>query len=406
MSAFARISFAFLLCVALLSSAVGVALADPPEPSTPAVPPRQPADVVDLGDDLSSAASDELSILPLKAVLIVGPIDGDNGPWTTLEKANMDRAAAELETNGVSVHKFYAPENDWEQIKAVADAAQFLMYRGHGVFMTGTSPIAVGGFSLSSGFKLSSTIRSDLKLSPGAIVMLYGCFTAGSSSDDYFDIGITEARRRVAQYSDPFFDIGAAGYYANWHGSAFQAFVTSLFQRQTLGEAYESFFDYSASTVNRGTHPDHPSDVMWLDKDLIQGYWQYDNAFAGQADKTLEDLFGCMTVTPAAQTHLATPSDPVHHYLVTVRGPAGTSFDWTAELPSEVTWASISPDNGANGDSIAVSVAAGGMPVGVYETDIHIVAEDPKIVEGDQAASLRLVVTDSIHNVFLPQVVR
>ena len=37
----------------------------------------------------------------------------------------------------------------------------------------------------------------------------------------------------VAQYSDPFFDIGGAGYYANWFGNAFERFLTYLFEGQT-----------------------------------------------------------------------------------------------------------------------------------------------------------------------------
>ena len=174
----------------------------------------------------------------------------------------MDLAATELQANGVTVHKFYAPNNDWNQIKAAAAGAHFLMYRGHGVYYPGTSPWTVGGFALSGGIKSSGDIRNDLALAQDAIVMLYGCFTAGSSSLDGGDIGITEARRRVAQYSDPFFDIGAAGYYANWFGDAFQMYLCYLFQGQTLGQAYESYFDFNSNTVDRGMHPDHPDKVL------------------------------------------------------------------------------------------------------------------------------------------------
>jgi len=46
--------------------------------------------------DLGAASPAALSLPPLKAVLIVGPIDGDYGSWTTQEKGNMDLAAAEL----------------------------------------------------------------------------------------------------------------------------------------------------------------------------------------------------------------------------------------------------------------------------------------------------------------------
>ena len=236
------------------------------------------------------------SLPPLKAVLLVGPIDGDYGSWTEEEKVNMDLAAEELSANGVEVHKFYAPDSDWEQIKAAADGAHFLMYRGHGIYWSGFPSPTVGGFCLTDNFVSSNTIRQDLHLAPNALVMLYGCFAAGhsSASEDAYDIGITEASRRVAQYSDPFFDIGAAGYYSDWFGDAFAVYTRFLFEGQTLGEAYESYFDFNASTVHRTTHPDHPEMAMWLDKDYWSGYWQYNNAFVGLPDRTLVDLFGTL----------------------------------------------------------------------------------------------------------------
>jgi len=127
----------------------------------------------------------------------------------------MDLAAAELAANGVTVHRFYTPNNDWGQIKAAAEGAHFLFYRGHGVYWDSMPSPTVGGFHLKELFVSSDDIRNDLHLAPNAIVMLYGCFTAGSSSEDSGSISSAEAQRRVAQYSDPFFDIGAAGYYAN-----------------------------------------------------------------------------------------------------------------------------------------------------------------------------------------------
>lgn len=228
----------------------------------------------------------------LKAVLLVGPIDGDTGAWTMQEIEHMEIAAAELESFGVSVHRFYTPNNDWDQIKDAADGAHFLLYRGHGVYWSPMPTPTVGGFCLSENFVSSEDIRRDLHLAPNAIAMLYGCFTAGSSGNDTQSVTSAEAQRRVAEYSDPFFDIGAAGYYANWFGDAFQMFVHSLFQGNTLGETYEAYFDFNSSTVERHTHPNHPTAAMWLDKD----YWydplpQYNHAFVGQPNATLADLF-------------------------------------------------------------------------------------------------------------------
>ncbi|MEW5960435.1 MAG: hypothetical protein AB1801_22140, partial [Chloroflexota bacterium] len=244
-----------ILATILLVEITGTANASPPTPQTSARPPLPP---IQPGAEASAATVPPLHLLelpPLKAVLLVGPIDGDYGSWTTQAKQDMDLAAAELEANGVEVHKFYAPNNDWEQIKDKTNGAHFLLYRGHGVYWSPMPSPTVGGFYLKNKFVSADDIRRDLKLAPKAIVMLYGYFTAGTAGNDVGSISSAEAQRRVAQYSDPFLDIGVAGYYADWFGNAFQMFVRYLFQGMTLGQAYESYFDFNSATVERYAHP-------------------------------------------------------------------------------------------------------------------------------------------------------
>jgi hypothetical protein len=255
------------------------------------------------------APSDLIGGPNLKAVLVVGPIDGDHGSWTTREKANMELAAAELEVNGVAVHRFYTPINDWQQITAAANGAHFFLYRGHGVYWTSLPNPKVGGLALHGRLVSSEEIRRDLHLAPNAIVMLYGCFTAGSSSIDAHSIGSPEAQRRVLQYSDPFIDAGASAYYANWYGDAFQRFLRNLFRGMTLGAAYEAAWDFGETTVERLTRPGDSRLALWLDKDYWQESWQYNNAFTGLADRTLIDLF------EAAGLGLAPPRMPYAAYL-------------------------------------------------------------------------------------------
>lgn len=292
---------------------------------------------------------------PLKAVLIVGPIDGDNGSWTNQEKNNMELAAAELEANGVTVHRFYAPNNDWEQIKLAADGAHFLFYRGHGVYWSPMPHPTVGGFALANRFVSSDDIRQDLHLATNSIVMLYGCFTAGGSSLDKTDIGIEEAKRRVAQYADPFFDVGAAGYYADWFGSAFQMFVRYLFQGQTLGQAYESYFDFNPNTVYRTTHPDHPQMSAWLDKDYWSGYWQYNDAFVGLPNETLLSLFAASTLGNLPDTRTFVYSIPDQRLLSSAyeMTPLNTGNDdpLTWSLAQAGEWFTATPMDGVTPSS-------------------------------------------------------
>lgn len=259
---------------------------------TDTYPPRPPVETVQQARPLAEPLSTLELPKDLKAVLLVGPIDGNQGSWTLDEIANMERTASVLEANEVEVHRFYPGTGTFEEIETAATGAHFLLYRGHGVYDGNLPSPHVGGFALSSGYYSPDRIRTNLHLAPNAIVMIYGCFAAGSSSaeGDQYDIGITEASRRVAEYSDPFFDIGASGYYSNWYGDAFQHFLSNLFAGQTLGEAYENFYDFNHSTVYRTNHPDHPSLSMWIDKDNW-GYWKYNNAFAGKNNQTLASLF-------------------------------------------------------------------------------------------------------------------
>jgi hypothetical protein len=254
---------------------------------------------------LAPASATIDSLPPLKAVLVVGPLDGDNGPQTTQLKQNMDLAADVLIANGVTVHRFYAPQNDWNQIVAAAQGAHFFYYSGHGVYWGDPAlPDMVGGMALSSMIVIPDEIRARLRPANNAVVMVYGCYAAGSSGFDGGAITSAEARRRVAQYSAPFFDVGAGGYFSNWHADAFQMFTRYLFEGHTLGSAYESYWDFGAATVERYMHPQHTDMVLWLDKDFIAGANRYNNAFSGRSARTLRGLFVPISTNLPYKTYL------------------------------------------------------------------------------------------------------
>jgi len=405
-----RFRLVILLAVlALLAGLPVSSAAQAPEPNTPPTPPQTPlTPPAGALHDLAAAEADSLqsletlSLPPLKAVLVVGPIDGDNGAWTRSEVANMELAANLLTRLGVSVHKFYPPNSNWNQIKAAADGAEFFLYRGHGIYWSPMPTPVVGGLALSDGIVSSERIRSELRLDPNAIVMMYACFSAGSSSNDSSAISSSEAVRRVAQYSDPFFDAGASAYFANWFGNAFEQYLTYLFQGQTLGQAYESYFDFNAASVERYNHPDHPGLAMWLDKDDWDGI-KYNNAFAGDPNRTLRDLFGPrMTVTPAQITHLVGPGWVTDISIqVGSTGPALT--DWTASVPDETPWLALDLANQADG-SLDVLVTAPTEP-GSYQGTIEITS--PQAVNGSETVSINLLVANGdLQQVFLPLVVR
>lgn len=401
-----RGTFRLLIVVILIGVSLITVSATPLAPQAPSFPPLPALPLPSVNGISNEPSSVDLNLPPLKAVLLVGPIDSDSGPGTTQEKQNMDLAALELGANGVEVHKFYTPNNDWEQIKAAAEGAHFLLYRGHGVYWSPMPSPVVGGFYLKDKFVSSYEIRNDLRLAPNAVVMLYGCFTAGSSSIDGGPINSQEAQRRVAQYSDPFVDLGAAGYYADWYGDAFQMFVRFLFQGMTLGEAYEAYFDFNSTTVERYLHPSDSQAAMWLDKDNW-GYIKYNNAFVGLPDQTLVDLFGVkMTLTPGSITYLAEPSSPARSFAVNVGATGSAAFSWTASVsPAKVPWLTVQPSSGSSGKQMTVTITPSGMPVGTYESRIHVVADTSEIVDGQQDILLTLRVVSEVHASYLPALI-
>ena len=355
-----RIVWIAVLTGLLLAPRTATQARAPLAPQAPPRPPRPPVSA-QVSTIPSPTAASDLSLAPLKAVLLVGPIDGNDGDWTRSEIENMELAADALAAHGVEIHRFYPGDSNQAAIEAAADGAHFLLYRGHGVYDGNLPHPNVGGFSLSSGFYSSNDIRENLNLAPGAIVMLYGCFTAGSSSaeGDRYDIGINEASRRVAQYSDPFFDIGAGGYYANWFGDAFEHFVNYLFAGDTLGDAYEHYFDFNANTVYRTTHPNHAGLPMWVDKDNW-GYWKYNNAFAGYADKTLEDLFPAAELggIPASVSFTATVDSGVHLDPVdTTVTPENVTGDGTLSWTLMTTggWFAVDRTSGTTPQSFTIT---------------------------------------------------
>jgi hypothetical protein len=386
----------------ILTCAGPRAAAAPFGPRTTSYPPRVPVSPWALSTEAGTPLS-TLRLPQLKAVILVGPIDGDDGAGTKAAEASMELAAQELAAYGVTVYRFYTPNNDWEQITAAAADAQFLFYGGHGVYWSEMPYPSVGGFYLKDRFVSPDDIRRDLALHPNAIIMLHGaCFSAGSSSNDTISVTSAEAQRRVAQYSDPFLDIGAAGYYANWFDNALQMYVRYLFQGKTLGATYESFWDFNRATAERYMHPDHPTAVLWLDKD----YWydplpQYNNAFVGQPNATLEDLFQVTTmqVSPTRIGYLAEPAATSRTVSVLVKAEGPDPFIWTAS--TEASWLTLSRISGQSGEEFRVTTAPG-LPLGAYHASIHIVADKVYIEDRDQTVAVDLFVVEKIHSTYLP----
>lgn len=347
-----------------------------------------------------------LNLTGLKAVLVVGPVPEDP-TYSAYANSMMNTIADEFAANGVAVHKFYSPAANWSQIKAAAQGAHFFIYYGHGLAWGGSPPL-VGGLRLDSGSVHPDTIRNELRLAPKAIVMIGGCYAAGTGPSEYrtVDIGVAEAQRRATQYFDPFLQAGAGAYYGCSYGwnSTFLNYVRFLFDGQSLGEAYQSFGDFNLNTVTYSTHPTRPELALWIDKDFDR-VWIYNQAFIGRPAQTLDDLFG-PTVQPPAVAFLAVPGSPPQQSSVHIGVDEGVN--WTAILtPTVPSWASISLPTGVGPQDVVVEANPAGLSeLGVYQAVLQVTFSEPGATQEQETVPVTLSLTDQIHSVFLPMISR
>ena len=357
-----------------------------------------------------NAPQPNLAIPGLKAVLVVGPIDGGTtpGPVTTREINAAELAAAELEANGVSVTRFYSPNTSWAQIQAAAAGAHFFMYRGHGISWSPMPTPAVGGMGLNERIFSNDEIRAALHLAPNAVVMIYACFAGGSSDTDTSPISLAEARRRVDEYSAPYFDLGASAVFTSWYPEAFQMYIRYLFQGMTFGQAFKTFYDFDPAMANLGVHPSRPGLDFWLEYENWQPYpippYQYDSSFVGKSGATLQSLFApVMALSVSNIGTLAKPNSSAVSRTINVGASAAYAFTWTAS--DSASWVSISPSTGQNGGSFTVQMPPGAAP-GVYDTDVTVSTTDPLIANKTAVVHVHLVVTNTIYRVYTPVALR
>lgn len=418
-----RINISFVLLSLFVSFALilgnsGAVFAQEPAPESSIELPKPPTELqnpIQLDSDQTDIVQPQaLSLPPLKAVLLVGSIDGDTGPTTSAEVAYMRLAADVLRRNGVQVIEFYPPNGNWDQIITAVNGAHFLLYRGHGIF-TGDiqHPTYVGGMKMGGIIYTNDMILRDLRPAPNAIVMMYGCYTAGSSGDDRFSIASSEAQGRIVQYSNPYFDLGAAGYYSSWFGDGYAKILDYLFQGHTLGSAYTSFPDYNPTRSEKYSLPNQPGMVLWMDKDYWSPYPvptpQYNHAFAGLENSTLQDLFAQELVLSSSSINvMVTPGYSTITRTIQLTSQPVKSFPWTASLSilqGGSGWVTLSSTNGTAPSDITLQIPSG-KPVGKYRATLQIATSDPYLLGNPQTVNVEMIVTPTIYRVFLPSVKR
>ncbi|MDV6236422.1 ankyrin repeat domain-containing protein [Leptospira ellisii] len=229
----------------------------------------------------------------LKAVAIVGDVDGDDGPGTSGYIKNVRDVAKVLRARGVQVTEYYSPKNSWDQIRQSVQGADLVLYAGHGVGSNLTeSPYRqkyVGGFALKGKFVSNDDVENALKPAPGAIVLFLGaCFTAGNMAYDMGIIDAEETKRRISMYSFPFLKAGFQGYYATWAPWTAQSIVAELFTDKSFGAVYDS--QTNQNEVTKIDHPAYPNGKLFFHKGRQDSKTVFDYAFAGNPNAKLSSV--------------------------------------------------------------------------------------------------------------------
>ncbi len=238
--------------------------------------------------------------------------------------------------------------------------------------------------------------------------MINGCFAAGSSGDPSEVLTNAQAQTRVAQYSDPFFAIGAGGYFSDWYPDAFQSIVHSLFQGKTLGQAYQSYTDFASGSFEQYSHPDYPSLALWLDKGAKNSQSLYSYAFAGKANATLQDLFPQPTMVLSATSliFLADSKSPPQTQSVHIDNSTSGTFDWTASS-STIPWVTnLQPSVGKSGTYLSITVDASKQSVGTQLAKITVQTSTPGIQNSNQTINVTLKVVSQLDRAYLPAIIR
>jgi hypothetical protein len=242
--------------------------------------------------------------IPLEAVLVVGNIEEN----TKTAIREMDSLALIFTYNKVKVTKFYDVNTNWEDIKAAAKTASFFVYAGHGSNLGING--ATGGLCLKE-YIYTKQILEELQLKKNAMVLFKSvCGGAGSSADDYKDIGIEEATQRVIDYSYPFFSIGASCYYADNFVGGVDLFMKEFFKGNSIAECYKATSGYDVTNPQyKKTFPFDSKKQIFISSHIMTGittqssyvngkktvkkiksFKSYDIALVGNTSYSLKDL--------------------------------------------------------------------------------------------------------------------
>ncbi len=162
-----------------------------------------------------------------KVVIVVGPVGDHNAHY----KSDAEAIATEARRWTPNVVKLTTPNATWSRVKAAMQGASVFVYLGHGNGWP--SPYAPFQTVTKDGLGLDPTtgadgnkvvyygedyLRSDIRLAPNAVVLLFHlCYASGNTEPGHAVGTFADSRERVDNYGAGFIGAGARAVFAEGH---------------------------------------------------------------------------------------------------------------------------------------------------------------------------------------------
>ncbi len=215
-----------------------------------------------------------------KVVIVVGPASSSTSAYLTEARGY----AAEATSLGASVTEVFTPHATWSRVRSAVQGAQVLIYLGHGYGWPspytssftpshqdglGLNPVDGKGATTPVTYVGESTFGANVRLAPGAIVLLnHLCYASGTGESGMANPSWSVARQRVDNYAAGFIHAGAKAVVADAHDVSYELRIAlstgtnflDAWRASPMAQGHERDF---AST----RHPTSPGWTNYIDPD-------------------------------------------------------------------------------------------------------------------------------------------
>lgn len=295
-----------------------------------------------------------------KVVIVVGPTSSS----TSLYLSRAESYAAEARSLGASVVEVFTPHATWSRVETAIQGAKVVMYLGHGngwpspytssIQTTtqdgfGLNPVDGVGLTSPVGYVGEKAIAADVRLAPGAIVLLnHLCYASGNAEPGMATPTWAVARERVDNYAAGFISAGAQAVVADAHDISYELKL-SLSTGVNFLSAWRTS-PYAQGHLHALASTRHPGWTNYLDPDDANaGFYR---ALTTRPTFVTGTPIAAVPLTATARTTAIVRSQPSTSATRVTSVATGATVRITAALRSDSvgrTWAPVRTATGQTG---------------------------------------------------------